>query len=123
MFRKTIVMFMCLFIIQGCGDLVVPGLAPNPSKQEILTWSEPLTAQAKKELLTWSDQHDTIYDARVHSLDTCPIYTYSPAYAKFESGQTSDAAWANFLHKFWKAKHKEQKDKDNCDCDKILGKD
>ena len=110
-----------LFAAAGCipdGDF--GEMAPNPRRRDIVAAAKFLPDAEARELLVWHDNHDNVWDMRVHSLDTCPILTYSPAYKRHEDGDMTDAKWAKFLHGFFEEKHDEEGD---CDCDEELADD
>jgi len=106
---------------QGAGlpaDFSFADLAPQPKLEtDILPYANLLPPDDARDLLVWFFNHMNILDMRLHSLDTCPFLAYSPAYNKHKKGDMSDLEWAQFLHKFFKAKHEEEKDIYNCDCE------
>ena len=67
-----------------------------------------------KELDTWSSEHSSIFDIRLHSLDTCPFLVYIPAYL---SHDRKSKEWAEWLHDFFGHKHKEE---NKCNCDALI---
>lgn len=65
-----------------------------------------------KELKVWSTNHSIVFDARFHSLETCPFLSYLPAASTLRGQQRADWAW-----KFYGAKHREE---DHCNCDTLI---
>jgi len=112
------VAILCLAALAGCTSGIIPGLAPSPSKAEIARWAQPLPEAEAKALIVHHGEHSNIYDARIHTGKTCPIYIYSPKYKNFQAGLVRADDWAKFLGKFFRYKHKEE---GSCDCDELLG--
>ena len=114
--KKLLVLLV--FVCVSCNGLPDFGdLQGNPKDKEIEAGAVTLSPKEAKELRIWADEHDNVWDARVHSLDTCPFLTWTPNATKWRSGAMTDAEWGEFLHDFFRHKHKEEKD---CDCDKLL---
>lgn len=82
-----------------------------PVNSDTLALLPPERAQ---ELKVWSTNHSVVFDARFHSMDTCPFLTYVPA-ASTLRGQE----WAGFAWKFYGAKHREE---NNCTCSADLAR-
>jgi hypothetical protein len=74
----------------------------RPVTEEVLAGLGPAKA---RQLAVWSRNHAKVFDLRLHSLKTCPFLAYIPAYL-FRRKNT--AAWAAFLHDFFRAKHEEE---------------
>ena len=109
-----------LAVVGLCGCIPIPdfgGVEANPKDSEIEAGAATLDAQAARELRVWYDQHDNVWDARVHSLDTCPFLAWTPNAKAWRGGEMTDEKWGEFLHDFFKAKHKEEGD---CKCKKML---
>ncbi|HUT34155.1 MAG TPA: hypothetical protein VNE39_11785 [Planctomycetota bacterium] len=117
--RVRVIVATCLLLaLCGCNGLPDFGdLQGNPKTAEIEAGAKTLDAQQAKELRVWADQHDNVWDARVHSLKTCPFLSWTPNAAKWRAGAMSDAKWGEFLHDFFKEKHKEEGD---CKCKELL---
>ena len=82
--RVRVIVLTCLLLaLCGCNGLPDFGdLQGNPKKAEIEAGAKTLDAQQAKELRVWADQHDNVWDARVHSLKTCPFLSWTPNAAK-----------------------------------------
>jgi len=97
---------LLLFVVAGC----------NPGIQEA---EKQLPEPQARELQVYSTQHATVFDLRIHSMDTCPFLTYGPHVA-FSRHDTPE--YASWLHDFYMHKHLEEKDLRHCTCDEELSR-
>jgi len=93
------------------------GLPPAPTRAEIAAYAAMLPPQEAKELPIYFDEHPNPYNLDVHSKDSCPFINYIPAYYEHEAGLMSDQKYAEFLRKFFRAKHKKE---GHCRCAELL---
>ena len=113
-----------LVVLSGCSS-VGGGTFFEPVTPSV---TGVLDANQGHELSVWSKNHATIFDFRLHSLETCPFLSYTPGYLVL--GNSDLKRWAEFLYKFYGRKHLEERDSwmaifssgYHCKCDKILGK-
>ena len=102
-----------VFLIGTCGGCGLPGgNFLQPVNETVLA---ALPQQEAKALAVYSDHHANIFDLRLHSLTTCPFLAYAPAYLMLSG---SPDLWADFLYRFYKAKHSET---NRCTCDEEIG--
>jgi hypothetical protein len=68
MHSTLVCVVVAALLATGCTRL--GPLAPNPTKGDIARWSVHLSPEKARELSVWHDEHDNIWDSRVHSKDT-----------------------------------------------------
>ena len=117
--RKVLVAIaLCAPLLAGCSGFNVPtGFPSSPSRAEVAVYAAMLPPQQARELTIWQDEHSNIWNADVHSKDSCPFLAFMPAFYSHEAGTMSDQKYAEFLHHFYRAKHRKE---GHCDCDKLL---
>lgn len=119
--RKLCLVVLCL-MVAGCTGGAFPdlssGLPESPPREHMEAMAKLLPPQEGKELLVWWAEHNDLLDGRVHTGKTCPFIVWIPKKAEHDAGTMSDLKWAKFMHKFYRYKHKEEKD---CDCEELLG--
>jgi len=106
-------------LVAGCTGGAFSGGPASPSKEHIVAMAALLPPQQAEELRVWGKAHRNMWNGDVHSGKTCPIFVYTPAFYRHAAGQMSDLEWAEFLHKTYKYKHREE---GHCDCDEQLQK-
>jgi len=118
--RKCVALLaLCVALFSaGCTGGAFSGGPASPTREHIVAMAALLPPQQAEELRVWGKEHRNVWNGDVHSGKTCPIFVYTPAFYRHAAGQMSDLEWAEFLHKLYKYKHREE---GHCDCDELLG--